>query len=40
MKIVTSDEMSDLERRSNEVGVSIDALMEQAGLAVAQTAWH
>ena len=40
MKIVTSDEMRDLERRSEEAGVETDALMEQAGLAVARVAWR
>ena len=36
MKIVTIEEMQELERRSEEAGVSTDALMENAGLAVAR----
>jgi NAD(P)H-hydrate epimerase len=40
MKIVTSDGMRALERRCEEAGVSTDALMEQAGLAVARVAWR
>ena len=40
MQIVTSDQMRELERRANEEGVSTDALMERAGLAVAHVAWR
>ena len=40
MKIVTVDQMQELERRSQEVGVSTDTLMEKAGLAVAQKVRH
>ncbi|MBI4220562.1 MAG: NAD(P)H-hydrate dehydratase [Chloroflexi bacterium] len=36
MKIVTQEEMRDLETRSVEAGVSLDSLMENAGLAVAR----
>ena len=36
MKIVTSDQMRELELRSEASGVSVDTLMENAGLAVAQ----
>ena len=39
MKLLTSAEMRDLEERAEAAGVSIDSLMEQAGLAVAQEAW-
>ena len=38
MKIVTIEQMRQLERRSEEAGVSTDALMENAGLAVAAVA--
>lgn len=40
MRIVTVDEMRDLERRSAAEGVTTDALMERAGLAVARVAWR
>ena len=36
MKIVTSDQMRQIEARSAEAGVSTDALMERAGLEVAR----
>ncbi len=36
MKLVTTDEMRTLEQRSAEAGVSLDMLMENAGLAVAE----
>ena len=36
MKIVTTGEMIDLERRSDEAGVPPSVLMEHAGLAIAQ----
>src|SRR5215211_6919752 len=39
MKLVTIEQMRDLERRAEEVGVSTDTLMENAGLAVAQEVW-
>ncbi|HLF03817.1 MAG TPA: NAD(P)H-hydrate dehydratase [Dehalococcoidia bacterium] len=38
MKIVTAAQMSSLERAAQRRGVSLDGLMEQAGLAVAQAA--
>ena len=38
MKIVTAGEMRTIEDRSEEVGVSTDTLMENAGLAVARAA--
>ena len=38
MKIVTADQMREIEARSETAGVSTDALMENAGLAVARTA--
>ena len=40
MKTVTPEEMRDLERRSEEEGVSTDALMERAGLLAARVAWN
>ena len=40
MKIVTSDEMRELERLSDEIGIDADTLMERAGLSVAEVAWH
>lgn len=40
MKIVTIDEMRDIENRSEEAGVSKDTLMENAGLAVARSVRH
>ena len=40
MKIVTSDQMRRIEARSEQAGVSTDALMEQAGLAVARRVRH
>ena len=36
MKIVTSEQMRKLEQRSAEAGISMDMLMENAGLAVAE----
>lgn len=39
MKLVTAAQMRALEERSVDAGVAIDALMESAGLAVAQEAW-
>lgn len=39
MKLVTAAQMRDLEGRAVEAGVSLDTLMENAGLAVAQEAW-
>ncbi|MEK7681770.1 MAG: NAD(P)H-hydrate epimerase, partial [Chloroflexota bacterium] len=36
MKVVTADQMRDLERRSAERNVTVETLMENAGLAVAQ----
>ena len=36
MKVVTVQEMKDLERRSQEEGIPTDTLVERAGLAVAQ----
>ncbi len=39
MKTVTPEEMRALERRSEEEGVSTDALMERAGLLAARHAW-
>ena len=39
MKLVTAAGMRDLEGRAVEAGTSLDALMEEAGLAVAQEAW-
>ena len=38
MKVVTADQMRDIEARSEQVGVSTDTLMENAGLAVARRA--
>ena len=38
MKIVTADQMREIEARSEAAGVSTDTLMENAGLAVARTA--
>ncbi len=40
MKIVTSDQMREIEGRSEAAGVSTDALMEQAGFAVARRVEH
>lgn len=40
MKTVTPKEMRELERRSEEEGVSTDALMERAGLLAAKVAWN
>ena len=40
MKVVTSDQMRRIEARSEQAGVSTDALMEQAGLAVARRVRH
>ena len=39
MKLVTAAQMRDLEQRAVGEGVSLDTLMENAGLAVAQEAW-
>ncbi len=39
MKLVTAAGMRDLETKAVERGTSLDALMEEAGLAVAQEAW-
>jgi NAD(P)H-hydrate epimerase len=39
MKLCTSDQMRALEQAAVAAGTSIDDLMEQAGLAVAQEAW-
>lgn len=39
MKLVTSAQMRALEQRAVDAGVPIDALMEAAGLAVAQETW-
>ncbi|TAK60780.1 MAG: NAD(P)H-hydrate dehydratase [Dehalococcoidia bacterium] len=39
MKLVTAAGMRDLEAKAVEAGTSLDALMEEAGLAVAQEAW-
>jgi len=39
-KIVTSEQMGQIEQRSEQSGVSTDALMEHAGLAVAQRVSH
>ena len=39
MKLVTSAQMRALEDQAVEAGTSLDALMEEAGLAVAQEAW-
>ena len=40
MKIVTADQMRSIEDRSEEAGVTKDALMENAGLVVAQRIRH
>ena len=40
MKIVTSDQMREIEARSERAGVPTDALMERAGLEVARRARH
>lgn len=40
MKTVTPEEMRELERRSEEEGVSTDVLMERAGLLAARVAWN
>ena len=39
MKLVTAAQMHDLEQDAVAAGTSLDELMEQAGLAVAQEAW-
>lgn len=39
MKLVTAAQMRDLEQQAVAGGASLDELMEQAGLAVAQEAW-
>lgn len=39
MKLVTSAQMRELEQQAVAAGTSLDELMEQAGLAVAQEAW-
>ena len=40
MKIVTTDQMRQIEARSEQAGVSTDALMERAGLEVARRVRH
>ncbi len=40
MKMVTSDQMRQIEARSVQAGVSLDTLMEHAGLAVARRVRH
>ena len=40
MKIVTSEQIGRIEARSQQAGVSVDMLMERAGLAVAQRVRH
>jgi ADP-dependent NAD(P)H-hydrate dehydratase / NAD(P)H-hydrate epimerase len=39
VKLVTTQQMRDLERRAVDAGTTFDALMDEAGLAVAQEAW-
>ncbi|MEX0749376.1 MAG: NAD(P)H-hydrate epimerase, partial [Dehalococcoidia bacterium] len=39
MKLVTSAQMRALEQQAVDAGTSLDALMEAAGLAVAQEVW-
>jgi NAD(P)H-hydrate epimerase len=39
VKLVTSDQMRGLERAAVDAGMSLDALMDAAGLAVAQEVW-
>ncbi len=39
MKLVTSEQMRALEQAAADAGTSLDALMEEAGLAVAQEVW-
>ncbi len=39
MKLVTSEQMRALERKAVEAGTSLDELMQNAGLAVAQEVW-
>jgi hydroxyethylthiazole kinase-like uncharacterized protein yjeF len=39
VKLVTASQMRALEEQAVEAGTSLDALMEEAGLAVAQEAW-
>jgi NAD(P)H-hydrate repair Nnr-like enzyme with NAD(P)H-hydrate epimerase domain len=39
VKLVTAGQMRSLEQRAVEAGTSLDALMQAAGLAVAQEAW-
>ncbi|HZP58642.1 MAG TPA: NAD(P)H-hydrate dehydratase [Dehalococcoidia bacterium] len=39
MKLVTSEQMRALEQRAVDAGTPVSALMEEAGLAVAQEAW-
>ncbi len=39
MKLLTSEEMRELEQRAEAAGVSTETLMENAGLAVAQEIW-
>jgi len=39
MKLVTAAQMRAMEQRAVDSGVSLDALMDQAGLAVAQEVW-
>ena len=40
MKVVTAEDMRQLEHRAEGAGVSLDTLMENAGLAVARRAWQ
>lgn len=39
MKLVTADQMRGIEQRAVDAGISLDDLMEAAGLAVAQEVW-
>src|SRR5438874_171284 len=39
MKLVTAAQMRALEQAAVDAGISLDELMEQAGLAIAQEAW-
>ncbi|MFN3975122.1 MAG: NAD(P)H-hydrate dehydratase [Dehalococcoidia bacterium] len=40
MKVVTAEQMRRLEQQSEALGVSLDTLMENAGLQVARVAWE
>lgn len=40
MKVVTAEQMRRLERESEALGISLDTLMENAGLQVARIAWE